>query len=81
MCVARHIQITQGSYFFAISEKKKLIYEVAFLHADKHESLPQVDTMILMGMVKHSEVLKIASLLCHYSISEKKSELKLIFCL
>ena len=27
-----------------------------FLHADKHESLLQIDTMILMGMVKHSQI-------------------------
>ena len=26
-----------------------------FLHADKHKSLLQIDTMILMGMVKHSQ--------------------------
>ena len=26
-----------------------------FLHADKHESLLQIGTMILMGMVKHSQ--------------------------
>ena len=29
--------------------------EVDFLHADKHESLLQIDTMILMGIVKHFE--------------------------
>ena len=29
--------------------------EVDFLHADKHESLLQIDTMILMEMVKHSQ--------------------------
>ena len=29
--------------------------EVDFLHADKHESLLQIDSMILMGMVKHSQ--------------------------
>ena len=29
--------------------------KVEFLHADKHESLLQIDTMILMGMVKHSQ--------------------------
>ena len=34
----------------AISPEKKV-----FLHADKHESLLQIDTMILMGMVKHSQ--------------------------
>ena len=30
--------------------------EVDFLHADKHESLLQIDSMILMGMVKHSQI-------------------------
>ena len=29
--------------------------EVDFSHADKHESLLQIDTMILMGMAKHSQ--------------------------
>ena len=29
--------------------------EVDFLHADKHESLLQIDTLIFMGMVKHSQ--------------------------
>ena len=29
--------------------------EVDFLHADKHESLLQIDTMILIGIVKHSK--------------------------
>ena len=35
--------------------KKELSDEVDFLHADKHESLLQIDSMILMGMVKHSQ--------------------------
>ena len=29
--------------------------EVNFLHASKRESLPQIDTMIMMGMIKHSK--------------------------
>ena len=29
--------------------------EVDFLHVDKHESMMQIDTMILMGMAKHSQ--------------------------
>ena len=29
--------------------------EVEFLHADKHGRLLQIDTMVLMGMVKHSQ--------------------------
>ena len=43
---------------FAISLqylKKEVSDEVGSLHADKHESFLQNDTMILMGMVKHSQ--------------------------
>ena len=43
---------------FAISLqylKKKVSHEVVFLHADKYESLIQIDTLILMGMAKHSQ--------------------------
>ena len=29
--------------------------EVDFLYVDKHESMMQIDTMILMGMAKHSQ--------------------------
>ena len=57
MCVARHAEITQNDKF-AISLqylKKEVNDEVDFLHADKHESVIQIDTMILMGMVKHSQ--------------------------
>ena len=49
--MARHAQITQNNKF-AISLqylKKELSDEVDFLHADKHESLLQIDIMILMG--------------------------------
>ena len=35
--------------------KKELSDEVNFLRADKHESLLQIDSMILMGIVKHSK--------------------------
>ena len=55
MCVARHAQITQNKKF-AISLqylKKEVNDEVGFLHAGKHENLLQIDTMILMEMVKH----------------------------
>ena len=63
MCVARHAQITQNNKF-AISlqyHKKELSNEVDLLHADKHESLLQIDSIILMGMVKYPQV---ASLQC-----------------
>ena len=34
--------------------KKELSGEINFLHEDKHESLLQIDSIILIGMVKHS---------------------------
>ena len=49
--MARHAQISQNNKF-AISLqylKKELSDEVDFLHADKHESMLQIDGMILMG--------------------------------
>ena len=53
--MAWHTQITQNDKF-AISLqylKKELSNETDFLHADKHENLLQIDSMILMGMFKH----------------------------
>ena len=50
-CLARHGQITQNNKF-AISLqylKEELSDEVVFLHTDKHESLLQIDSIILMG--------------------------------
>ena len=55
--MTRHVQITQNSKF-AISLhylKKEFSDQVDFLHADKYESLLQIDCMILMGMIKHSQ--------------------------
>ena len=43
------------SQFFLQYLKKELSDEVDFLHADKHLSFPQIDTMALMGMVKPSQ--------------------------
>ena len=57
MCVDSHVQTTQNNKL-AISLhylKKDISDEVDFLHADKQESFLQIDTMILMGMVKHSQ--------------------------
>ena len=51
MCLARHAQITQNNKF-AISLKflkKEVSDEVNFLHAYKHESFLQIDTMIFDG--------------------------------
>ena len=35
--------------------KKEVSDETDFLHANKHESLLQIDTMTLIGIVKHSQ--------------------------
>ena len=35
--------------------KKEVSDKVDYLLADKHESLPQIDTIIFDGMVKHSQ--------------------------
>ena len=54
--MARHAHITQNNKF-AISLqhlKKEESDAVGFLHADKHISLLQIDTTILMEMVKYS---------------------------
>ena len=56
VCVAGNAQFTQNK-MSAISlqyVKKEVSDEVDILHADKHESLLQIDTMILMGIVKNS---------------------------
>ena len=55
--MARDAQITQNNKL-AISLqylKKELSDEVDFLHVNKHESLLQIDSMVLMGMVKLSQ--------------------------
>ena len=55
--MARHAHIIQNKKF-AISLqhlKKELSDAVDFLHADKHESFLQIDTIILMKMVKYSQ--------------------------
>ena len=74
MWVARQAQIIQNSKF-AISlqyAKKEVSNEVDFLLADKHESLLQIEAMILTGMVKHSKVCKIASFNV-FAIFQKRS--------
>ena len=46
--MARHVQITQSNTLaiFLSYLKKEVSDEVDFLHADKHESFLQIDTMI-----------------------------------
>ena len=53
----RHVHIIQNNKF-AISlqyPKKEVSDAVDFSHADKHESLLQIDTIILMEMVQYSQ--------------------------
>ena len=41
--------------FFLQHLKKEVSDEVDFVHADKHESLLQIDIMILIGIAMHSQ--------------------------
>ena len=55
--MVRHAHVTQNNKF-AISLqhlKNEVSDTVDFLHANKHEYLFQIDTMILMEMVKYSQ--------------------------
>ena len=84
VCVTRHTQIAQDSKFAVSLQylKKELSDEVDFLHADKHESLLQIDSMILMGIVKHSQSSQNSMFtmsLCN--ISKNKLKMKLVFCM
>ena len=56
MCVTRHAQITPKKFAISLQYlKKEVSVEVDFLHADNHESLLQITTIIFMVMVKHSQ--------------------------
>ena len=51
MCVTKLAQSTQNDKFATFLQylKKEVSDEVDFLHADKHESFLQIDTMIFDG--------------------------------
>ena len=55
MCMARHGQIIQNKRFTISLQylMKEVSNEGDFLHGDGHENLLQIDTMILIRMVKH----------------------------
>ena len=53
--VTRHAQSTQNKFVYLAISSEKHGDEVDFFPADKHESLLQIHTMILMRMVKHSQ--------------------------
>ena len=52
--------------------------DVDFLHADKHESLLQIDTMILMWIVRHSQSSQGNKFAMSLQYLKKNSEMKLI---
>ena len=53
--VTRHAQSTQNKLVYLAISLENHGDETDFFPADKHESLLQIDTMILKGMVKHSQ--------------------------
>ena len=76
-------KITQNNKF-AISVlylKKQLNDEVDFLHTDKHESLLQIDNMVLIGMVKHSQSCQNSKFAMSSQYLKNKWKMKLIFCM
>ena len=74
---ANHAQITLTNKF-AVSLQylmKEVSDEVYFLHPEEHEGLPQINIMILI------KVPEVGSLQYFYNISDKKLEMKFIFCM
>ena len=74
-------QVTQNN-MFAISLqylKKEGSDEVDFLRTDKHESLMQTDTMILIGMANHSRSSQNSKIAMPCNISKKKLEMEVDF--
>ena len=63
----RHTQVTQNNKFTIPLQylTKEVNDRVDFLHADKHERLIQIDTMIFMGMTKHPQ----SSQNCRFAMS------------
>ena len=55
--MAGHAHITQNNKFaISLQHLKNEVSDVVnFLHADKHEYLLQIDTIILIEMVKYSQ--------------------------
>ena len=83
MCVARHVHITQNSKF-AISlqrVKKTVSNAVDFLHVDKHESFLQIDTIILMEMVKYFRSSQNSKFAVSLQYLKKEVGMKLTFCM
>ena len=52
--------------------KKEVSDEIDFLHADKHKSLLQIDTMTLIGIGKHSQSSQNSKITLSLQYIEKK---------
>ena len=55
--------------------------EIDFSHADKHESLLQIDTTNLIGMVKYSQSSQNRKFAMSLLFLKKTLKMKLIFCM
>ena len=79
--MARHACITQNDKFaISLQHLKKVVSDaVDFLHADKHETLLQIDIMILMEMLKYSQSSQNSKFAMSLQHLKKKLEMKLIF--
>ena len=80
--MSRHAHITQNNKLaISLQDLKKEVSDaVGFLHADEHESLLQIDTMILMEMVKCSQSSGNSKFCSAFTISQKKKfKMKLTF--
>ena len=53
--------------------------KLIFLHADKHETLLQIDSIILMGMAKYSQSSQNGKFAMSLQYLKKKVKLKFIF--
>ena len=80
VCVAGHAQITQNSKFDISLQflTNEVIDEVDFLHADEHKGFLQINTMVLIWMVKHSQNSKFAMSL-QYLKQEVRNEVDFLF--
>ena len=83
VCVARHVPITRNNKFVISLQypKNELSDKVDFLHTDKRESLLQIDNMILMEMVKHSQSFQNSKFAMSLKYLKKRLKMKLIFCM
>ena len=79
--MARHAHISRNNKF-AISLQhleKEVNDAVGILHEDKHESLPQIDTMVLMEMVKYSQSSQNSKFPMSLQYLQKELEIRLTF--